>query len=167
MLAQLFLSAVMLPILSGEAPAQTQPEPRFIRERTFQLKDLQRADITIAAKHKLNVWVMDTEAKRQEGMMFMRESDFTEKQGMIFVFLAAEPLRFWMMNTYVPLDIAYLNADGSINSIYRMEAFDTTTDFSSKKPSKYALEVKAGLFKKLGISVGDKVEIPSSVKAKN
>lgn len=149
---------------------QTQDQEvtlRIVRERTFQLKDLQKADITINEKHPLKVWVMDEEAKRQEGMMFLKDTDFTEKQGMIFVFLNDEPLRFWMKNTYVPLDIAYIGSDGVINSTYTMKAFDTYTDYSSKKDSMYALEVKSGLFSKLGIKAGMKVSIPKEVKAKD
>lgn len=164
-------SALVFAVVANPAEVQRQdttyPPMREIRQRTHQLKDLQRVDITVAEKHKLNVWVMDQESKRQEGMMFLREGDFNEKQGMLFAFIEAIPLRFWMKNTYVPLDIAYLNADGTINSIYTMKAFDTTTDYSSRAASMYALETKDGWFKKNGVKVGDKVAIPSTVKGKD
>ncbi len=161
-------SAVAFVLFAQNGQVQDQDViPRIVRERSFQLKDLMKVDLKIDEKHSLKVWVMDEEAKRQEGMMFLKDSDFTEKQGMIFVFKNDEPLRFWMKNTYVPLDIAYISANGSINTIYTMKAFDTYTDYSSKKDSKYALEVKSGLFSKLGVKEGMKVSIPSEVKAKD
>lgn len=165
MLTAIFLSTALH---ASELPEPTagQDQARFIRERTHQLKDLQVAEITVKEKTKMKVWVMDVEAKRQEGMMFVRDADWTESQGMIFVFSDEMPLRFWMKNTYVPLDIAYIDQDGVITTTYTMNAFDTTTDFSTKRDSMYALEVKAGLWKKLGVKAGDKVVIPKTVKAK-
>ena len=109
---------------------------------------------------------MDTELKRQEGMMFLELQDVSEKQGMIFVFRREYPLAFWMQNTLIALDIAYLDEDGVIVKIYTMKPLDTVTDYSSGKYAKYALEVRAGLFKKLKVEVGQKVEIPATVKAK-
>lgn len=135
--------------------------------RRYQLKDLDKAAVTIDGKHKLTLWVMDTEAKRQEGMMFLEESDYTEQQGMVFVFKDAEPLSFWMKNTKVPLDIAYLGQDKKVIQTYTMSAFDTTSDYSSHGSAMYAIEVKSGLWKKLGVKVGSKFEIPATVKAKD
>jgi len=146
------------------APAQSQ---RHVEQRYFQLKDLDTAKISFKEKDELTVWVMDSNLKRAEGMMFLKDSDFTEKQGMIFVFTAAQELRFWMRNTLVPLDIAYVDERGKILSTYTMKALDEETDYSSLGRSKYAIEVKAGLFKKLKIMPGDMVQIPSTIKAKD
>ncbi|MBS1709167.1 MAG: DUF192 domain-containing protein [Armatimonadetes bacterium] len=134
--------------------------------RRFQLKDLGKTTIKIDGKHELTAWIMDTDAKRMEGMMFLEEEDFTEKQAMIFVFKEPEPLSFWMKNTKVPLDIAYVGKDKVINSVYTMSAFDTTSNYASRQPSMYTVEVKAGLWRKLGVKPGSKVEIPANVKAK-
>ncbi|MES1228281.1 MAG: DUF192 domain-containing protein [Armatimonadota bacterium] len=135
--------------------------------RFFQTKDLQHIKLTIAGKHNFTVWVQDTEAKREEGMMFLEDQDFTEKQGMIFIFKQPEIQRFWMKNTFVPLDIAYISANGKINTALTMKEFDTTTDYSSKAPSMYVLEAKAGIFKKLGIKEGDVVRMTPLVRAKD
>lgn len=168
MLTSILLGLVMNPASAPMAEGEGQEsQPRNVRQRRFQLKDLQTVKLKIDGKHELSSWVMDTNDKRMEGMMFLQESDFTEKQSMLFAFKTPQILGFWMKNTYVPLDIAYLNADGTVNSIYTMRAFDTVTDYSSKSSSVYALEVKAGLWKKLGVKVGSKVAIPNTVKAKD
>ena len=161
------------PVLKTDQISQSQEkdqdqEPRYNARRTHQLKDLQKEEIKLGAnlEHKLKIWVMDTELKRQEGMMFLELQDVSEKQGMIFVFRREYPLSFWMQNTLIALDIAYLDEDGVIVKIYTMKPLDTVTDYSSGKYAKYALEVRAGLFKKLKVEVGQKVEIPDTVKAK-
>ncbi|MCH7905697.1 MAG: DUF192 domain-containing protein [Armatimonadetes bacterium] len=161
------------PVLTANQISQSQDkdqdqEPRFNVRRTHQLKDLQKEEIKLGPKleHKLKIWVMDTELKRQEGMMFLELQDVSEKQGMIFVFRREYPLSFWMMNTLIALDIAYLDEDGVIVKIYTMKPLDTVTDYGSGKYAKYALEVRAGLFKKLKVEVGQKIEIPDTVKAK-
>ena len=63
-----------------------------------------------------------------------------------------------MKNTFIPLDIAYISADGIINEIYRMEPLDYSIIYPSNKPAKYALEVNAGWFKKNGIKPGMKLD---------
>ena len=65
-------------------------------------------------------------------------------------------------NTPTPLDIAYAQTDGTIVTIRTMKPFDTST-YSSVFPAKFALEVKAGTFKELGIFEGDKIMLPDGL----
>ena len=67
----------------------------------------------------------------------------------------------------VPLDIAYVTPAKKIDSIYTMAAFDTTTDYSSAQACMYTIEVKDGLWKKLGVKVGDRITIRPAVRAKD
>ncbi len=149
---------------SGEQ--QSQDKHRHVPQRMYQLDDLERVKLKIG-EHEFNAWVMDTYLKRMEGMMFLENSDFKDNDAMIFVFKEAEPQRFWMKNTLVPLDIAYCSADKKILNTYTMKALDIDTDYSSAGPSKYVIEFRAGIFKKLEIKAGMKVEIPDKVKAKD
>lgn len=161
------MSLAITALMLLTTPQQTvkAEEPRFVAERMYQLKDLKTTKISIPEKMDLTVWIMDTNSKRAEGMMHLLDTDFTEKQGMLFVFNRAAYQRFWMRNTLVDLDIAYIHANGKINSIYTMKALDETTDYSSAAASLFVLEAKAGLFKKLGVKVGDVISIPKDVKA--
>ena len=157
------------PVVVEEAPVQRegqqQDKHREVEQRFFQLDELQRVKIKVD-KHEFNAWVMDTEAKRQEGMMFLEDSDFKKTDCMVFVFREAIPLRFWMRNTLVPLDIAYVGDKKTILNTYTMKARDEVTDYSSKGDAMYAIEFKAGTFKELKIAKGMKVEIPDNVKEK-
>ena len=153
---------------ASQGQEQDQNPPRYIKERQFQLKDLQVEELKLGEKldKKLKTWVMDTDAKRSEGLMFVLDGDMTQDQSMIFVFKDPEVLRFWMKNTYIPLDIAYLDSNGYIVKTWTMVAFDTFTDYTSIRPAKYALEMKQGTIKRLNLLAGQKIEIPAKVKAK-
>ena len=168
--------ALTIALTSIEPPQQQQDERvyRNIPQRKFQLKDLQREDLWVGEinketgkpQHKLKSWVMDTDAKRSEGLMFVLDGDIRPDEGMVFVFKEAEEQRFWMMNTYIHLDIAYIGADYKIVKTYTMLAHDTTTNYTSVQPAKYVLEMKQGTMKRLGIKIGQTVSIPDKVKAR-
>ncbi len=144
----------------------TQPaKPKKNAYRHFQTSELKTVRIKLKGQTFVS-WVMDTNAKREEGMMYLQNADFTEKQAMIFVFSEPEVQRFWMKNTFVNLDIAYVNPEKAIVKTYTMAAFDTVTDYSSGKPAQYVIEFKEGVFKKLKVKAGDKVELVDPVKSK-
>ena len=62
----------------------------------------------------------------------------------------------WMMNTYVPLSVAFLDANGVIINIEDMEPHTQDTH-PAARPAKYALEMNQGWFRKRGIKPGAKV----------
>lgn len=162
MFTALLLTIALNPQTATPAQAAT---PRFVPERRFQLSELKTVPITIDGKHRFTAWVMDTFDKRMEGMMFLRDTDFRDDQAMLFVFKKPEIQRFWMRNTLVPLDIAYISPDMTINSTYTMAPRDETTDYSSAAPAALVLEARGGLFRKLGIRPGQTVTIHGEVRA--
>ncbi len=78
--------------------------------------------------------------------------------GMIFVFDDEEVRSFWMQDTYIPLDIAYLDANARIIDIQQMEP-ESTRMHTSSGPAMFALEVRQGWFAEMEIEVGAQVEI--------
>ena len=105
--------------------------------------------------HMLTAEVAATDAIRTTGLMHRRM--LPENRGMLFVFSHASPQSFWMMNTYIPLSIAYIDENGTIVNIADMKPLTTDTH-PSAKPVKYALEMNQGWFAKRGIKSGAKVE---------
>ena len=132
-------------------------------DRIYQLKDLKTATIT-AGPRKIKVWIMNTPTKRNEGMMFLKDKDVRMDQGMLFVFASPQPLGFWMRNTLIPLDIAYADKTGKILNTAQMKALDES-NVPSKGASLYALEMKKGAFRRLGIKAGMKLGIPKTIRA--
>ena len=96
-----------------------------------------------------------TTAARTVGLM--NRFSLRPDHGMLFVFDAPQPLAFWMKNTYVPLSIAYIGADGRILNIDDM-APRTEATHPSVGAALYALEMKKGWFAERGIGAGDRVE---------
>ena len=104
---------------------------------------------------KITAEVASTPQDRATGLMnrFSLQPD----HGMLFVFERPEPLSFWMKNTFIPLSIAFLDADGRILNIDDM-APQTETSHWSKGPGLYALEMRKGWFAERGVKAGDRVE---------
>jgi len=105
--------------------------------------------------HKLMAEVAHTEADRTLGLMHRRM--LPENRGMLFVFPQTAPLGFWMMNTYLPLSIAFIDDAGAIINITDMKPL-TTDIHNSAGPARYALEMNRGWFRKRGIKSGMKIE---------
>jgi uncharacterized protein len=77
--------------------------------------------------------------------------------GMLFCFESQGYPNFWMKDTLIPLDIAFIADDHKIVDIQQMVALDEKPRYAPKSEAKYALEMNAGWFKNNGISIGDKV----------
>lgn len=113
-------------------------------------------EITLSiTAHKLTAEVASTDDTRTTGLMHRRM--MPENRGMLFVFTNTQPLSFWMMNTYIPLSIAFVDEQGIIVNIDDMKPL-TTDPHPSTKPAKYALEMNKGWFAKRGIKAGARID---------
>lgn len=100
--------------------------------------------------------IADTPAKQELGLQFVK--GLPQDSGMLFDFHHPRILSFWMKNTYIPLDIAFIDKDNKIAKIERMIPMSTRTT-NSGSPCVTAMEVAAGTFDRLGIKPGDVVNI--------
>ncbi len=89
----------------------------------------------------LDVDVADTPYKREYGLMFRWQINWGN--GMLFIFDDEQMRSFWMKNTYIPLDMIFLNASGTIVSIYPGAKPMDETPISSISPTKYVIEVNS------------------------
>lgn len=115
----------------------------------------QRA-LVIFGTDTVTVELAETAAEREQGLM--NRTEVPEGTGMLFIFQDEAPRAFWMKDTHVPLDIAYLNSELRIVSIHQMEPLDTDT-YPSGGPAMFALEVRQGWFADHGIEAGDVAEL--------
>lgn len=95
-----------------------------------------------------------------QGLM-CRES-LPPDEGMLFVFPVEQILSFWMKNTRFPLDIAFVQDDGTIAQFARLEPFSRRS-CTSKRRARFALEMSRGWFERNGVGVGDRVEIAEEI----
>lgn len=100
--------------------------------------------------------VAATPEERERGLMFRDE--VPDGQGMLFVFDDMQTRSFWMQNTFVPLDIAFLDEAQRVVDIQQMEP-ETEELTESAAPAMFALEVRQGWFEEQGIATGDQARI--------
>lgn len=97
-----------------------------------------------------------TPEERERGLMYREE--LREGRGMLFIFQDAQPRSFWMSNTFIPLDIAYLDESLRIVDIQAMDP-RSEEGHPSAQPAMFALEVPRGWFAARGIQVGDQARL--------
>ena len=98
-------------------------------------------------------------AQISQGLMFRRSLD--EDRGMLFDF-GQPPQRatMWMRNTYVPLDMLFIDVHGRITQIAADTQPLSDAVIASREPVRAVLELRAGVCAKLGIRPGDRLMHP-------
>lgn len=104
------------------------------------------------ASHQFTIWVANTEAREEQGLMFVRE--LPPERGMVFVGAEPKVWTMWMKNTYVPLDMLFVAVDGHVVKIAHAFPHDET-NISSEVAVNAVIELQAGISDKLHIKVGD------------
>ena len=112
--------------------------------------------IMIFESDTLVVEVMDSSAERSKGLQFREE--LPDGTGMLFIFENEGYQSFWMKDTYIPLDIAFLDVNFRIVDIQQMEP-QTEEYHVSTSPAMFALEVRQGWLTEKNITVGDYAEV--------
>lgn len=141
-LGRLALPWLLLPLVAacGEGPAGPDP------------CDPSPADVVCLDGQALTVEIADEPDERSTGLM--GRDSLPDDHGMLFVFPEPDTLRFWMKDTTIPLDLAYLDADGVIFQVLEMEPLSREIR-PSDRPALYALEVNRGWFADHGVGEGD------------
>ena len=102
----------------------------------------------------------DTPSKQQQGLMFRNK--LGEDSGMAFKFSTPKVLNFWNLNTYIPLDIAFISPENKIIKITNIEPISKSKSIktvSSDTDCSMAIEANIDFFSKNGIEIGDKIDL--------
>jgi len=105
-------------------------------------------------KHPIRVEVVQKDEDRTKGLMFREK--LGKNDGMLFIFDDPGYHSMWMMNTLIPLSVAFLDRDGVILNVEDMEP-KTTDSHTAAGPALYALETNKGWFAERKLKPGDKV----------
>lgn len=130
-------------LCSGSANAQTPVVRKF---PTTQL------NIGI---HLIKAEVAQTEAEREQGLMFREKMG--DNEGMLFLFGAPAGVCMWMKNTLIPLSVAFMDEKGVIINIEEMKE-QTLDSHCAKRAAVYALEMNKGWFKQKNIKPGTRID---------
>jgi uncharacterized membrane protein (UPF0127 family) len=108
---------------------------------------------TAGGARVLQVEVMRTDQERERGLMFRKY--LPKDRGMLFDFPREEPVLFWMKNTYIPLDMLFIDHTGRVISIKHNAEPLSETVIPSGGPTSGVLEINGGEADELGIKAGD------------
>ena len=143
----LIVTAVSFLIFSSTAWSETAPHFKKIKISISQ------------GKLKKNLEVELAENTAQQAYGLMNRTKLAANAGMLFVFEQERVLQFWMKNTLIDLDIAYIDKNKKIIDIQQMKAVSSILEtnppsYPSKLPAQFALEMNSGWFKKNKIKEG-------------
>ncbi len=127
-----------------------------------KVKPEERHELKIEGAGKVAIYAELVTTSRDRGRGLMFRDRMSENDGMLFKYDGESSHSFWMKNTRIPLSIAYLKADGTIDTILEMKPLDEG-GYPAKGEAKYALEMTQGWFAKRKIAEGMKVVFPKDV----
>jgi len=145
------IALVLIVFLAGCA------QPVFSQDADARVDDV--VLVTQSGEHPLKLEVAATPAEWQKGLMFRRSLEGID--GMLFVFSGYSPHAMWMKNTYIPLDILFIDSEGRVTTVHRDAVPHDLTSLPSDGPAKGAIELNAGDVERLHIAVGDMVRHPA------
>jgi len=105
--------------------------------------------------HTFEVYIADSNSKRKKGLMYIE--NLPNNHGMLFKFNSPRIASMWMKNTYISLDLLFIDKNQTIIKIHNDAKPLNLKSISSKLKVKWVLEVNGGLAEELEIKLGDKI----------
>lgn len=112
-----------------------------------------------SGRHEFNVEIARTASERGVGLMYRR--NLAPRAGMLFLYKRPQVITMWMKNTFIPLDMIFIDEEGRIGSIAERTVPHSLATISSESRAQAVLEVNAGTAARLGIRPGDWVRHPA------
>jgi uncharacterized membrane protein (UPF0127 family) len=152
-----WLAIVAVGVLAWHPSATAQTGP---------LEDLDAfptGELTISdgkrVRHSFKVWLADTPSRQSQGLMFVRS--LPAARGMLFVHPQPRNISMWMKNTYIPLDMVFIDARGRVQQVVEQTTPHSLALIQSKSPALAVLEIAGGEARRLGIRPGQQVAHPA------
>lgn len=165
MLTMLVCAALATLPAQGQPTPAPPPGPRLADAGgrpagLLELASFPRSEVRIvrdngAASHEFRVWIADTGERQMQGLMFVR--DLPANEGMLFIHERPRIASMWMKNTFIPLDMLFIDARGRIVTIHANTTPHSLDPLSSGRPVLAVLELRGGEAAKRGIRPGDRV----------
>ena len=119
--------------------------------------------LTVAGR-SVTVELALTEDQRNLGLMNRTHLD--ADAGMLFIFVDDAPRNFWMKNTLIPLDIIFLDKDGTVQNVADALPGVEQPGYMSVRPARMVLELNEGWCQQHGLKPGDRVLVPDGLLAR-
>lgn len=122
-------------------------------QNTDQLDQVQKDVLIIEASefgcYRFDVYLAMTREEQMRGLMFVR--DMPEFTGMLFVYRDRDTRGIWMKNTFISLDVVFVRANGTVESVFKNAEPQSLTSMQSSEPVNFVLELNAGVTERLHI----------------
>jgi uncharacterized membrane protein (UPF0127 family) len=141
----ILLIASLAASLSSNADSGTELLAQFPRS---QLK----VATPDARLHNFNVWIAADAPHREQGLMYVKS--LPDDAAMLFIYPAPQPISMWMKNTFIPLDMLFIRADGRVARVVANTKPHSLATIESGENVLAVLELKGGTAAKLNIRPG-------------
>ena len=151
--------AAMAGIIGGAGNALAQTGP--IEDLAAFPQDKLEISDGKKTRHVFQVWLANSPERQSQGLMFVR--DLPDLRGMLFVHEQPRDISMWMKNTYIPLDMVFIDGHGKIQQIVAQAVPHSLEIIRSDKPALAVLEIAGGEAQRLGLHPGQRVTHPALV----
>jgi len=139
---------MLVSFISCGAPAETESAGVPSLDGDFDRGTL-AIESDDGVRHELDIYLATNFDQQRRGLMFVRR--MPENTGMLFVYEDSGMHSMWMKNTYIPLDMVFARADGSVSSVIHDTQPLSLTSQGSIEAVNYVLELNAGTARRLKI----------------
>ena|SRR5687768_3998712 len=150
-LAPLFAGAALVAACAS-TPARTPALFPSLQQARVQVT-------TASGVHEFGVWIAADDRSRERGLMHVRE--LPPGRGMLFLFEQPQPLAFWMKNTYISLDLIFIDPAGRVLNVAANTRPLSLDPIPSDGDAIAVLEVVGGTARSIGLQPGDRLTLPT------
>ena len=155
-MSRILLITLISLLASCSAPAETSSSAVASLDNDFA-RSLLTVEADDGQTHVLNVYLAVEYEQQRRGLMFVR--DMPDDVGMLFVYEDSEIHSMWMKNTYIPLDMVFARADGSVSSVIHDTQPLSLDSRASVEAVNYVLELNAGAARRLNIGPKSRLRV--------
>jgi uncharacterized protein len=112
--------------------------------------------LTARGEHVIEVEITETPEEKAQGLMF--RTHLADDKGMLFFYDSPQEITMWMRNTYIPLDMVFVRADGVVHRIEARTEPLSEAIVSSRGNAAACLELAGGAAERLGLKPGDRID---------
>ena len=146
------LALLVLPLAACNPGSTTQAQTTT----PAAMDDFHAVIHTSTGDYPFNIEIADTPAEQSRGLMYRQT--LAPDAGMLFDYGTERKVSFWMQNTFIPLDMVFIGADGLVKHIYAKAKPMDTTSIPSRYPVRFVLEIPGGRAAEIGLKEGDRIE---------
>ena len=123
-------------------------------DSTFKRRSIMISSSNRSCNHFI-VWLAETRNQQMRGLMYVK--GLPKNTGMLFIYPDNNIRTMWMKNTFISLDMIFIDENGIVSSIEKNTEPQSLKTIRSEKPIKYVLELAGGKTDQIKLIEGDHI----------